>query len=121
VIEAAAEALPQAMAEPITLAAAPAAPAAVAPAVAPAPLVAQAFVLDAEQLRQVAETAGLQWVGSDAAKIQAAREAMALEAAPVHVPRAPRPLAVVDEGPLVLVETRKDLSQYKLPFDTNAG
>jgi ribonuclease E len=24
---------------------------------------------------------------------------------------------VVDEGPLVLVETRKDLSQLKLPFD----
>jgi ribonuclease E len=25
---------------------------------------------------------------------------------------------VIDEGPLVLVETRKDLSQIKLPFDT---
>jgi ribonuclease E len=24
---------------------------------------------------------------------------------------------VIDEGPLVLVETRKDLSQIKLPFD----
>ena len=24
---------------------------------------------------------------------------------------------IVDEGPLVLVETRKDLSQLKLPFD----
>jgi len=24
---------------------------------------------------------------------------------------------VVDEGPLVLVETRKDLSQVRMPFD----
>jgi ribonuclease E len=45
---------------------------------------------------------------------------MALEPEPVHVPRQPRPIAVRDEGPLVLVETRKDLSQYKLPFDANA-
>ena len=26
-------------------------------------------------------------------------------------------MVIVDEGPLVLVETRKDLSQLKLPFD----
>jgi ribonuclease E len=78
-------------------------------------------VLDADQLQAVAETAGLQWVGSDPAKIQAAREAMALEPEPLHVPREPKPVEVPDEGPLVLVETRKDLSQYKLPFDVNAG
>ena len=82
---------------------------------------AQPFVLDAEQLRAVAEAAGLQWIGSDVTKVQAARDAMALEPAPVHVPREPRPVAVIDEGPLVLVETRKDLSQYKLPFDATAG
>jgi ribonuclease E len=35
----------------------------------------------------------------------------------VHVPRAPRPRVVIDDGPLVLVETRKDLSQLKLPFE----
>ena len=29
-------------------------------------------------------------------------------------------MATVDEGPLVLVETRKDLSQIRLPFE-NAG
>lgn len=29
-------------------------------------------------------------------------------------------MALIDEGPLVLVETRKDLSQLKLPFDANA-
>ena len=33
------------------------------------------------------------------------------------VPRERPPLVVVDEGPLVLVETRKDLSQITLPFD----
>ncbi len=100
----------------------PQAPVASAPAAqAPAPKVAQPFVLDAEQLRSVAETAGLQWVGSDPAKIQAARDAMALEPEPVRVPREPKPVKVADDGPLVLVETRKDLSQYKLPFDANAG
>jgi ribonuclease E len=34
------------------------------------------------------------------------------------VPREPRRPAVVDEGPLVLVETRKDLAQLRLPFET---
>ena len=42
---------------------------------------------------------------------------MANEPRPVHVPRVPRPPVVIDEGPLVLVETRKDLSQMKLPFE----
>ena len=27
------------------------------------------------------------------------------------------PVVVIDEGPLVLVETRKDLSQVRMPFD----
>jgi ribonuclease E len=35
----------------------------------------------------------------------------------VHVPRERKPMVVIDEGPLVLVETRKDLSQLKLPFE----
>jgi ribonuclease E len=37
------------------------------------------------------------------------------------VPRERKPVPSADEGPLVLVETRKDLSQFKLPFDTGAG
>jgi ribonuclease E len=32
------------------------------------------------------------------------------------VPRERAPLAVISEGPLVLVETRKDLSTLKVPF-----
>ena len=50
-----------------------------------------------------------------------AQEAMAREPKPAHVPRETKPVVAVDEGPLVLVETRKDLSQFKLPFETNAG
>jgi len=46
---------------------------------------------------------------------------MASEPAPAHVPRERKPTAVIDEGPLVLVETRKDLSQIKLPFETAQG
>ena len=117
---------------PVTEATAPSARAAEAPAdagavaaLAPADVrsaaVATPFVLDADQLQSIAAAAGLQWVGSDAAKIAAAREAMAREPQPVHVPREPRPVAIVDEGPLVLVETRKDLSQIRLPFETAGG
>ena len=105
---------------------APAAPvAAVTAAVAVAPVSvalqpaapAQPFVLPLEQLNSVAETAGLQWVNSDAEKIRAARAAMASEPAPARVMREAKPAVSLDEGPLVLVETRKDLSQFKLPFE----
>jgi ribonuclease E len=36
--------------------------------------------------------------------------------APIHVPRERPPLVISDEGPLVLVETRKDLRNLNLPF-----
>jgi len=89
----------------------------VAPPVAAAPL--EAFVLPIEELQAVAQQNGLQWVNSDADKIRAVQEAIAREPKPVHVPREIKPVVSVDEGPLVLVETRKDLSQVKLPFETN--
>jgi ribonuclease E len=60
-------------------------------------------------------------VNSDAERILGVQQAMANEPKPVHVPRQPRPPVVVDEGPLVLVETRKDLSQMKLPFEQGGG
>jgi len=102
--------------EPVSVeAAAPLAAVTRAP-VAAAPV--ERFVLPMDQLQQVAEAAGLQWVNSDAEKIRAVQEAMAAEPAPVHVPRERKPVARVDEGPLVLVETRKDLAQFKLPFET---
>jgi ribonuclease E len=90
---------------------------------APSPAVAavEPFVLPSDDLAALAESAGLQWVHSDADKIRAVQEAMASEPKPVHVPRERKPVVVVDEGPLVLVETRKDLSQIKLPFDADSA
>jgi ribonuclease E len=71
-------------------------------------------------LKAIASEAGLQWVNSDTEKIRAARDAMASEPKPIHVPREPKPRAAPDDGPLVLVETKKDLSQVRLPFDAGA-
>lgn len=77
----------------------------------------QAFELPVQDLVQVAEGSGLQWVNSDAEKISAVQAAIAAEPRPVRVPRErPAPI-VIDEGPLVLVETKRDLSDLKLPFE----
>jgi len=78
-------------------------------------------VLPIDELQTIAQSSGLQWVNSDTDKIRAALAAIAAEPKPVHVPRERKPPVVVDEGPLVLVETRKDLSQLKLPFEQQAG
>jgi ribonuclease E len=88
----------------------------VVPAAA-APVAAAPYVLPAETLAGIASGAGLQWVNSDADKIRAVQEAMASEPAPVRVPRQPKPSLALDDGPLVLVETKKDLAQIRLPFD----
>ena len=79
------------------------------------------YVLPANDLQAVASKAGLEWVGSDADKVAAVQAAMAAEPKPIHVPRQPRPRVLIDEGPLVLVETKKDLSQLKLPFEQQAA
>jgi ribonuclease E len=76
--------------------------------------------LPTDRLRSIAEHAGLEWVNSDADKIRAAQQAMADEPRAAHVPRSPKPVAQQDDGPLVLVETKKDLSQIRLPFDPQA-
>jgi ribonuclease E len=76
----------------------------------------QAFALPVQSLIEVANSSGLQWVNSDPAKIAVVQAAIAAEPKPGHVPRERPPIVVVDEGPLVLVETRKDLSNMKLPF-----
>jgi len=93
-----------------------------APAVVAAPAAVAAaapFVLETDTLVAVAETAGLQWVNSDADKIRAAQQAMASEPKPEHVPRVAKPAAAADNSPLVMVETRKDLSQVTLPFESD--
>jgi ribonuclease E len=97
--------------------AAPVAAAAAAAAAPQLPAVVEPFVLPVDDLRAVAEGSGLQWVMSDAEKIAAVQAAMDAEPEPIRVPRERRPMVVVDEGPLVLVETRKDLAQLKLPFE----
>ncbi|MDG0855339.1 Rne/Rng family ribonuclease [Roseateles puraquae] len=104
-----------AAAAPAPVAASVAAPVA-APAPAPAPVI-QAFTLPIDDLQAIAAGAGLQWVNSDADKIAAAQAAIAAEPALAPLGREPAPVVVIDEGPLVLVETRKDLSQVKLPFE----
>ncbi|MEK8029908.1 ribonuclease E/G [Ideonella sp. DXS29W] len=91
------------------------------PPPAPQPVRVEPYVLALDELQRIADTAGLTWVNSDADKIRAAQEAMAAEPKPVHVPRERPPVVVVDEGPLVLVETRKDLSQLTLPFDQRSA
>ena len=90
--------------------------AAPAPVASPAPVV-EAFKLPMGDLNAVAEGAGLQWVNSDADKIAAVQAAIAAEPAAAPLGREPAAVVVSDEGPLVLVETRKDLSQVKLPFE----
>ena len=85
-----------------------------------APAVVEPFELPLDELRAIAVGAGLEWVNSDADKIHAAQMAMAAEPQSPRIPRERKPALVVDEGPLVLVETRKDLSQVKLPFEVTA-
>ncbi|MBV9892332.1 MAG: Rne/Rng family ribonuclease [Rhizobacter sp.] len=84
----------------------------------PAP--AEPYALPVDSLAAVAESAGLQWVNSDASKIAAAQAAIAALPTPQRVPREIVAVAPVDEGPLVMVETKKDLAQVRLPFETTA-
>jgi ribonuclease E len=104
----------------------PAAPVAAAPVPPAAPVAAVApvmpkFDLPIADLNSLAGSAGLEWVHSNADSVRAAQDAIANTPKAAHVPRERPPVAVVDEGPLVLVETRKDLSQIKLPFDSQAS
>lgn len=76
----------------------------------------QPYSLPLGELQQIASGSGLEWVNSDSEKVAAAQAAIAAEPRPVRVPRERPPVVVIDEGPLVLVETRKDLAEMKLPF-----
>ena len=104
--------------------AAPVAPTAAAPVMPAAPAQlprVQPYALPEGDLAQVAQTAGLQWVGSDPGKVAAAQAAIAAEPVPVHVPRERPPAAAVQDGPLVLVETQQDLRAMPLPFEQENG
>ena len=114
-----------AVAAPVVVASMPAA----AQPVAPAPAVVavasvptglpkvQTFTLPMDALNQVAQGSGLSWVNSDSAKVASVQAAIAAEAKPIHVPRARAAAATVDTGPLVLVETKRDLRSLQLPFE----
>ena len=116
-MQAAAEAsTQQATAAPATVGVPDAIPASAAVAASVMPKVAT-YALPADALRAVAEQSGLQWVNSDPAKVQAVQAAIAAEPQPIHVPRERPAPVVVDEGPLVLVETRRDLRAMTLPFE----
>ena len=110
----------EAVAEPAEASVAPAADPVVVAEAAPA-AVAAPFVLPLPELEAIARNAGLEWVNSDADKIRAVQEAIAKEPKPVHVPRERKPVVVQDEGPLILVETRKDLKDLTLPFEDTAS
>ncbi|MDO9612551.1 MAG: Rne/Rng family ribonuclease, partial [Serpentinimonas sp.] len=69
------------------------------------------YVLPLTELEALASEVGLQWVQSDAARVEQARAASAAQTPAVHVPRQPKPVQLPDDGPLVLVETRRDLRQ----------
>ncbi|MCU0926195.1 MAG: ribonuclease E/G, partial [Hydrogenophaga sp.] len=111
---------------PRPAAAAPAAP--VARSGAPAAVAAprglpkvQSYTVSIEELNQVAQGSGLEWVNSNAEKVAQVQAAIAAEPKPIHVPREIKPVELPDEGPLVLVETRKDLRNTPLPFETQQG
>ncbi|RZS47437.1 Rne/Rng family ribonuclease [Sphaerotilus mobilis] len=97
----------------------PAPRAIVAEPVAPvaAVAVAQPFELPIDTLASLARDAGLEWINSDADKVRSVQDAIAREPKPVHVPREIKPVVLQDDGPLILVETRRDLAGVKLPFE----
>lgn len=71
------------------------------------------------ELEGIAQASSLQWVQSNPARVAEVQAAIAAEPRPVHVPRERPPLVVLDEGPLILVETRRDLQQLSMPFETS--
>jgi ribonuclease E len=77
------------------------------------------FDLPMEQLQQVAQSSGLEWINSNPERIAMVKAAIAAEPRPVHVPRERPAPVVLDEGPLILVETKRDLSQMHMPFEDN--
>jgi len=103
-------------------------PAIAAPVATPAPATAanalpkvQSYDLPLQDLAQIAQSSGLQWINSDAAKIAEAQAAIAAEVKPIQVPRERPPIVVQDEAPLVLVETKRNLGTLPLPFEESAS
>jgi len=96
-----------------------AAPASAASSAQRMPLI-TSYALPMEQMHQVASGSGLEWVNSNPERIAQVQAAIAAEPLAVHVPRERPAPVVIDEGPLVLVETKKDLRQMPMPFDDSS-
>ena len=77
----------------------------------------QSFELPLADLAQIAEGSGLQWINSNAERVAQVRAAIEAEPKPIRTPRERVPVPLSDEGPLILVETRRDLGTYTLPFE----
>jgi ribonuclease E len=78
----------------------------------------QSFTLPLDELAQIAQASGLNWVNSDASKVSAVQAAIAAEPQPQHVPRVRPAVVSSDDRPLVLVETKRDLRNMTLPFES---
>jgi ribonuclease E len=68
-----------------------------------APTLAQTPRVDQATLHAIVQTAGLQWVETDPARVAQAMASQRL--VPVKLGREPKPKAVVSDQPLVQVET----------------
>jgi ribonuclease E len=78
------------------------------------------YALPLADMTQVASGSGLEWVNSNADKIAKVQAQIAAEPKPVHIPRERPPAVVIDQSPLVLVETKRNLSDMTLPFEAAA-
>jgi ribonuclease E len=109
---------------PVAYVAAPASAPTAAPVVQPAvksgmPKIGS-FSLPVSEMDTIATGAGLQWVNSNPERIAAVKAQIAAEPKPIHIPRARPPAIVLDDGPLILVETKRDLRNMTLPFEQAA-
>ena len=129
------------VAEPARAAPAPVAePALIAPAIAATPAQAEPVVpsvqvasataavlepapesLPIPDLNAVVQAAGLQWVQSDPIRVEQAQRALRQMSVPKRAPRERKPLALADEGPLMLVETRKALPTLNIPENNGSA
>lgn len=77
------------------------------------------FELPLNELQSIAQSAGMEWVLSNPERVAAVQAAIAAEPKPIHVPRERPAPVVLDEGPLILVETRADLRQQHFGFESS--
>lgn len=75
------------------------------------------YTLPEQQLQALAQNAGLQWIATNPQRVAQVQEEIRNEPKPIRTPREPKPAIAMEEGPLVLVETKKDLRTMSLPFE----